>query len=107
MNRYLLAFLLKPAHGMDGSANGISSIPLASYYVPCDRGPTTEEDLENLKPGTFFVLEYIKTESGGYFREQGEAPRAMFGGCFIYAGGDSRFSDTYGRAPIHLHDRLE
>lgn len=105
MTRYLLAFLLKPADNMDRSREGVSSIQHMKFYVPCETGPTTEEDLKYSSP--YCILELKdKNTCIPYFQPVGVEGRPQFGGCFINAM-DSRFTKAYGYSPIHLYDRVE
>lgn len=106
MKRYLLAFLLKPVDNMDRSCGGVSSVPFMSFYVPCETGPTTEEDMKQ-SSSPHCILE-LKDEHTNipYFQPVGTQGRPQFGGCFINAM-DSRFTKTYGYSPIHLYDRVE
>lgn len=106
--RYLLAFLLKPADGLDRSKGGVSALRITNYYVPCDRGNTTLEDMK-LSPTPYCILSVGFSGSRTHFRPhttQEHLERPQFGGCFVYAS-DSRFSEAYGDHPIHLHDRFE
>lgn len=93
--------------GSDCSMNGVtapnSGVTLA---VPVVRGYLTDEDV--VERG-YVILEAMPPAFASCpvrFKVRGETRMSMASGNFVYTS-DSRFSETYGPAPVSVHDRIE
>lgn len=105
MQTYILVKLI--SDGPTCSNNGASSRH-KDFFAPVKEGG-------NYKIGDIlsdYELEQI-LEVGSYYKDDFflkpkslAGHRPMNGGGFVHCS-DSRFSETYGRRPVHLFDRLE
>ena len=90
----------------DCTNGGVTSNPDNYFVVPCEDGHVTEEIVE--KRG-YIVLEPMEPAYKGCpirVKPRGVEGWYMNGGNFVYTS-DSRFRETYGPAPISVHDRKE
>ena len=89
--------------GQDCSANGVTVTSQKKLVVPYKDGFITEDGVA--KHG-YVKLELGKIMDSIHFKPAGVTKWTMFGGNFVYSS-DSRFSEKYGRQPVHVHDRIE
>ena len=89
--------------GMDCSADGVTLTHSDLLVVPHEDGHLTSDDVE--KNG-MVILQLGTIGNSKHFKQAGRKGHSMFGGNFVWSG-DSRFSEKYGRQPIHVHDRYE
>lgn len=78
-----------------------------TYFVEAPGGNYNINDIEkHYDPAQ--ILEVGSYSKGSFFFKSIEYKfkRPCFDGVFIYTS-DSRFSETYGRRPVHLHNRIE
>lgn len=90
----------------DCTLGGVTVVYRDKLVVPCETGHLTEEDINSWE---YIVLEPMEPAFQGCpvrFKARGETRWAMAGGNFVYTT-DSRFSETYGPAPVSVHDRIE
>ena len=101
--RYLAVEVYRNTLG-DSTNNGISSEKHNNRLaVPCKHGNWSEE--EAITAG-FELLELGCKGGVNNFIPKGSKRWNMNGGNFAYSS-DSRFSETYGNAPVAIHDRVE
>ena len=87
----------------DSTNGGVTAQKGVRLVVPCPTGHVSEEDVNTLG---YTKLEVGKAGGRMHFKPAGAKGWTMFGGNFVYTS-DSRFGDTYGGHPIHVHDRIE
>ncbi len=89
--------------GIDCSARGVTSDESNMMVVPCVSGPITAEQAEL---NEYVILVPGKAGNRMHVKPEGVGRHTMFGGNFVYSS-DSRFGETYGSNPVHVHDRIE
>ena len=100
--RYLPVDVYK-VDGRDCTNNGVTVQPGVRLVVPCKTGHISAADVAE---HGYTVLEPGKAGNRLHFKPAGAKGWTMFGGNFVYTS-DSRFSETYGQCPVHVHDRIE
>ena len=101
---YLTVEVYKNSFG-DCTNNGVTSDTSQTFVVPCESGPITEEGLDAYG-AVYVILVPGKAGNRMHLKPYGVSRHTMFGGNFVYSS-DSRFKETYGSNPVHVHDRIE
>ena len=99
---YLTVEVYKNSFG-DCTNNGVTNDALQTFVVPCEHGPISGDWAEKME---YVILVPGKAGNRMHVKPEGVGRHTMFGGNFVYSS-DSRFGETYGRNPVHVHDRIE
>ena len=101
--KYLPVNVFRSSLG-DCTNGGVTADDDSLFVVPCEDGFLTDEGLADRH--NVVILEPAEIMGSLYFKPSTITGHSMAGGNFVYTS-DSRFSRTYSKQPVRVHDRVE